>query len=373
MNARYQPLLLHQATGAALDITTDWISLRYARSVCGVGWFELVLPGDFAIGQETRFLDWRLVVWRTPTGGREYIDFAGFVRQVERTYSGGQTVVRLSGPDYNDLLRRRIIAYFAGTAQARKSAAAADDHMKAFVRENLGASVVDTDRNVTAQGFTVEADLSAGTSLTKSGAWDQLEAVLRELYESSRRTPATAAFYGIVPLGSGYDMQFRTRIGQWGQDHRYPDGTDGAVVFAIERGNLDNVRAIYDAADEINYVYGVGEGQLENRLAVEVEDTTRQAASVLNRRERSYENPGVALSASLTNESQKALEEGAPVESFAADLLSIEGCEYGVHWDFGDRVTTIWMGDNTDAHIAMVEVTVDSGGEKVTARLATWP
>jgi hypothetical protein len=373
MATRYTPLLLHQATGAVLTIPTDWISLRYARNVCGMGWFELVLPGDFSVGQEKRFTDWRLVVWRTPSGGREYLDFAGFVRRVERTYSGGVSRITLSGPDYNEVLARRIIAYAAGTAYARKAATAADDLMKDFVAENLGASCVDTARDISAQGFSVQADLTAGTSLTKSAAWNRLDETLRQLYESSRKTAATATFYGVVPLGDGYDMEFRTRAGQWGQDHRYPDGPDGAVIFSIERGNLDNVRQVYDASSEVNYVYGCGEGQLENRIQVTAGDATRIAASVLNRREAAYENPGIAVSASLTDEAQEELEAGEPVQTFTADPLTVEGCAYGVHWGLGDQVTAIWLEDRFDCHIAGVEVSVDESGETIAARMATWP
>lgn len=372
MNARYIPLLMHQQTGEVLTIPTDYISLHYVKTVCGVGWFELVLPGDFAIGQEKHFLDWRLVVWRTPSGGRESLDFAGFVRKAQRSYHGGQQRLVLSGPDCNDLLRRRIIAYYAGTAYTRKYNQA-DDLMKDFVRENLGALCVDTDRDVSAYGFSVQADLTASASLAKSGAWDNLLTVLRGIYEASRKTAATAAFFGVVPLGTGYDMEFRTRIGQWGQDHRYPSGADGAVVFSIERGNLDNIEQVWDASDETNHVYGAGEGQLENRQLVEVEDTSRQAASVLNRREAAYENPGLADTTNLTDEAQGRLEDGEPVTSFVADPLSVEGCEYGVHWGFGDRVTALWMGDVIDAHIAAIEVKVDEGGERITARMATWP
>jgi hypothetical protein len=373
MVARYIPLLLHQATGAALTIPTDWISLRYARNVCGMGWFELALPGDFNIGQERRFTDWRLVIWRTPEGGREYLDFAGFVRRVERTYSGGVSRITLSGPDYNEILARRIIAYAAGTAYTRKAATPADDLMKEFVAENLGASCVDTTRDISAYGFSVQADLSAGTSLTKSAAWNRLDETLRALYESSRKTPTTSTFYGVVPLGDGYDMEFRTRVGQWGQDHRYPDGPDGAVIFSVERGNLDNVRQVYDASGEVNQVYGCGEGQLENRIQVTASDATRIGASVINRREAAYENPGIALTASLTDEAQEELEAGAPAESFTGDLLTVEGCEYGAHWGLGDQVTAIWLEDRFDCHIAGVEVTVDESGETVSARMATWP
>ena len=372
MATRYQPLLLHQATGAVLEIPTDYSGLRYVKTVCGVGWFELALPGTFAIGQERRYKDWRLVVWRQPEGGREYIDFAGFVRDVDRIYRDGDYVLRLAGPCYNDVLSRRIVAYFASTAQSRKAAAAADDQMKAFVRENLGASATDTARDISAY-LSVQANLGAGTSLSKGAAWQGLFETLRGLYESSQRTPATAAFFGVVPLGDGYDMEFRTRVGQWGQDHRYPDGADGAVVFDIERGNMTSAHERYRSSDEVTDIYGVGEGQNELRLQVHVADTDRRADSVLNRREGTYENPGVALTTELTDEAQKRLESGEPEETFTATIRNIPGCEYGKHWDVGDRVTVLWLDEQIDMHVAVVDVRVTETGEDINAGLRAWP
>ena len=37
---RYQPILLHQATGEALVLPTDYLSVHYSQNVCGLGWFD---------------------------------------------------------------------------------------------------------------------------------------------------------------------------------------------------------------------------------------------------------------------------------------------------------------------------------------------
>jgi len=370
---RYQPLLLHQATGEVYEIPTDWVGVHYISNVCGIGWCDLTLPGDFQIGTERNFKDWRIVIWRHIIGSRSYIDWAGFVRNRTRTYSGGESRLVLSGPDYMDMLDRRIIAYAAATTYSRKSAVEADDMMKELVRENLGASAVDTTRDYSAY-ITVQTDLSEGTTLRKGCAWQDLFTTLRAIYESSRSTAATATFFGVVPLNEGYDMQFRTRIAQWGRDHRHPDGVDGAVVFSVQRGNLDNMTQAYQSDEEITYIYGVGEGQRSDRLQSTVSDAARIAESVTNRRERAYENSGLAIQTTLDDESTGRLDEFVPTETFGADMVKVAGSEMGVDWDLGDRITFYDLfGQPRDLHIAGKEVSVDSSGEIVRGRLEIWP
>jgi hypothetical protein len=364
---------LHQDTGEALEVPTDWISVHYAQNVCGLGWFDLTLPGDFQVGLERNFKDWRMIVWRHIQGSKRYIDFAGFVRNTRRVYTGGVHRLVLSGPDYNDILNRRIIAYAAATAYARKGAAAADDMMKELVDENLGGSATDSDRDYSTW-LSIQADLTDGTSVRKGCAWQGLFPTLRAIYESSLSTAATASFFGVVPLGTGYDMEFRTKVGQWGQDHRHPDGVDGAVVFAIERGNMDDVAQSYESAMEHNYIYGLGEGQRSDRIQSPVSDATRIAESVINRRERAYENSGIAVTADLTSEANGRLQEGEPIETFTFSPKSIGGSEVGIDWDFGDRVTAVDLdGQPRDVHIMSKTVWVDGDEETITTKAGLWP
>ncbi|HUX76333.1 MAG TPA: DNRLRE domain-containing protein, partial [Anaerolineae bacterium] len=306
---RYQPILLNQATGEALEVPTDWISIQYVSNVCRPGWCDLTLPGDFSLGTERDFTDWRLVIWRHILGSRSYIDWAGFVRDRVRTYVNGESRLILSGPDYMDMIDRRIVAYAASTTYSLKAADAADDMMKELMRENLGASAVDTTRDYSTW-ISIQADLTQGTSVRKGCSWADLLPTLQQIYETSQGTAATATFFGVVPLGDGYDMEFRTKVGQWGQDHRHPDGVDGAHVFSIEWGNLDNVRQGYQSSDEYNYLYGMGEGQRSDRLQTTATSASRIAKSVINRRERAYENTNAAVVATLTSETAGRLQEG---------------------------------------------------------------
>jgi len=371
--AHYQAQLMHHATGETLDVLTDWISLSYVQNVNGLGWFDLELPGYFELGLEKKFKDWRLIVWREIIGSRRYIDFAGFVRDPGRSYNHGVKRTHLAGFDYNEILNRRIIAYFANSAYAAKSGLA-DDVMKELVYENLGAGVTDALRDYSAY-LSIQGDLGLGTTIRKRCAHDNLLKTLQSISQNSRKTTATATCFGVVPLGTGYQMEFRTKVGQWGMDHRHPDGVDGAVVFSTEFGNIVAADQADKSAEEITAIYGLGEGQRENRLITTVLDATRIASSAINRREAAYDNGNMAIAADLADAARARLEEGQPQETFTFTTADVEGCVLGVNYDLGDRVTVVDLyGQARDLHIIQKAVTIAQGGKEiVTIKMGLWP
>lgn len=373
MNSQYQIWLYNKAQEPVL-LAQDFIKLEYAQRINEVGTFELTLPGDAIPTTYTDLTDWQLVVWRQPSATVRYIDFAGFVRSWDRYHDGNLSRIVLRGPDYNDLLDRRIVAYKSTSAQADKSSDQADDMAKAVVRENLGASATDTDRRITSYGFSVQADASTCTPLSKGMAYRNVLTTLQEIAKSSLSTVATAMFFGVVPLGDGTTMEFRTNAAQWGNDHRYPSGSSGPVVFALERGNMSNPKLAIDRREEITVVYGGGKGEGLARYVVEVEDTARAAESLFNRREGFYDGR-MSENASVSSAARSLLEKGQPSRRFSYEVqdsytsTGSPSTVYGLHWHFGDRVTGSYSGAQYDLHAAAVAITVDNYGEVVTAVL----
>jgi len=371
MVARYQAELLHPVTLQSYPLT-NWSRLSYVKNVNDVGWVDLELQGDFAIGLERLFTDWRIVIWREIVGGRRYVDFVGFVRDPERSYIDGRRETILSGPCATELLDRPIVAYDASTSQTDKNDYA-DDVMKELLDENLGSSATDSDRDISSY-LTIQGDVSAATSIRIKCARKPLLETLRSVASKSQQTLSTAAFFGVVPLNNGRELEFRTKIGQWGQDHRHPDGVDGAVVFSVERGNMDRVSQKIVTSQERNVIYALGEGQRENRKVIEIEDTTRSKATVLNRREAVYDYANVATDDELTDGANGRIEEAQPYENFSFEAVSIRDCQYGVHWELGDRVTVIDLnGQARDVYISQVAVNVDQNGEHVAIKVVEHP
>jgi hypothetical protein len=367
VQASYEVWLLHPATGVQMALLDHQEGLEYARRTNEVGSFTLMLPDTFdqAMAQK----DARLIVWRQPSGGRKSIDFAGLVRYWVYQYVSGVLRRGLAGPCYNDILDTRIIPYNSGTGYTLKNQEA-DDLMKALVRENLGASATDGDRDLVTPGYlAVDGDTSLATVVWKQCCRLKLLQTLQEVAEASKETAATAAYFGVVPSGSGFDMIFRTNIGQWGQDHRYPDGPAGARIFAVERSNITDPKLEIDAREEVTYVYAAGQGEEDNRIILPVYDIARIGESPLNRREMLLDERGEDYISRLGSAGRTALEDGRPATRFTGSIVETPTSRYGIDWGFGDYVTASFLGQQYDVQVSMVNVKLSGQEETIRTEL----
>lgn len=365
MGAQYE-IWLSDDAGIRLRLLDDHAGLELARRVNAVGAFTLTLDGSF--DADLMAVDRRLEVWRAPEEGMALrLLFVGFVRRWKWwTSAAGLTALVVQGYDQNELLRRRIVAYKANSAQAAKDDQA-DDMMKAIVRENLGASATDADRNLTALGVTVQADSGAGPTIEKKFAYRNVMDVLAEIADVAA-TAGTDVFFDLVPV-SRTALEFQTFTGQRGADHTWPGGTP-PVVFSLEFGNLEQPSLEMDYSGEVNYVYGAGQGEGDARVLVEVEDATREAASAWNRREGFKDARNDEAADQVTADAQEALEEGMPALRFNGQVAQTDQCRFGIEWEMGDRVTAVYQGLTVDTMIAAVNVKLDGNGkETVTAKL----
>lgn len=363
MSAEYELWLLHHATGQILASLADFVSLDYTRIVNDVGTFTLELPGtfDLRLAQE----DTRLAVFRKPANGTRKLEFVGLVRRRQKSSASGVMRYVLRGPDLNDLLRRRIIAYAAASAEADKAATYADDMIKAFVRENLGALATVAARDLSAYEFSVEADHSVGTSVTKAAAWRNLLTVIKEVAEASCTTPATAVYFGITPLDIGWPCEFRTKILCWGDDHRYAGAGTKPVIFSLELGNLNNAAREVDYLNEIDYVYAGGQGQEAARVIQEASDAARIGMSPFNRCEKFVNSSYTDDATQVMSQANSEVRNGLPKLAFSGTLQDTQQQVYGRDYGFGDYVTAQFDGETIDCRIDRVTVRVDGDKEDV--------
>jgi len=364
MPAEYEVHLLEAARDNRLDIIDDFEALSYAKRVNHVGAFSLAVPAS-TFDITFAHLDGRIVVWRKPEGGHRYIDFAGLIRYVGRQYQDGKEQVVLSGLGYNDLLRRRVVAYAATTSGARK-ADQADDMMAEIVTENLGASAT-AGRDITGWGFSVQATPSAGTIVRGDFAYRNVLDVLQEVSDASRYVPATQAFFGVVPLNSGWEMQFRTNVPQWGQDHAAPGGAHGPVTFSLEYGNMANPKLEWDRREEATVVYGGGRGEDLARPVIDVADDVRRNESPLNRCEV-FHSVDAETTLELIDGAEAKLDEGRIKRRFTFDVVEVPSTVYGLHWGFGDVVTAVYADEQWNLHVAAVGIEVRNKRETITPR-----
>lgn len=302
------------------------------------------------------------MVFRKESGGAKVLDCSGFVEFIDKKVLGDSPVWVLSGYDLNSLLNRRIVAYAAASAQAQKTGAA-DNLIKAIVRENLGSSAIAA-RDLSASGFTVQADVSLGTSLSKGFSWRNLLLVLQEIADASHSTEATSVYFGIVPLNLGWDCEFRTNIQQWGNDHRFQTGTQGAVIFSLELGNISDASRQREYRNELNYAYAGGQGEESARIIQEASDTVRIGSSPFNRREIFVDARGLADTASVLAEAQAAVRSGRPRNFFSGNITNIGQYIYGRDYFHGDYVSAFYLGELIDCRIETVQVRISGGGDE---------
>lgn len=362
MSTEYAIWLLHHAYGYPLDLIEEFQSLDYVKVTNGVGAFTLTLPAtfDLSLVQE----DSRIVIMRKPEGGTRTLDFCGFVRKIGKSQRGNSEYWTLYGHDLNYLLQSRIVAYAAGTSQASKSDQA-DDMIKAIIRENLGASAIAA-RDLSSYGFTVQADVGLGTSIEKQFAWRNIMDVAKEIADASHSTESTCVYFGIVPLNIGWECEFRTNIGQWGNDHRFPNGAAGAVLFSLEKANIQDVDREKSWVDETTYAYAGGQGEGSARVIQESQDATRLGASPFNRREIFVDARNESVTAAVLDAADSAVRDGRPRNTFNGQLVDIlTQAVYGRDYGHGDYVTANYRGENIDCRIETVHVNINDGKEQV--------
>jgi hypothetical protein len=285
---------------------------------------------------------------------------------------GGEETLRVGGPCVNDLLRRRIVAAYAGSAEAGKSDAA-DDMMKQVVTESMADGVDPTPSAGTRvwADLSVAADLGLGPSLTKAFAFRRLlessgAGVLPDIAKAAREA-GTEVWFDVVPdvvTSNSINFQFRTYTGQPGMD------VSDRVVFDQERGNLESAFLEYDHCQEVNYVYAAGQGQGAARNVQQAYSSTRFGSSQWNRCEGFADARNQTPNSGVREAGRALLREGRPRRRFGGTPLDTRGTRFGRDWDHGYKVRARYRGREFDSIVRAVVVSVNERGEeKIQARL----
>lgn len=346
------------------------LGLEYLRAVNQVGALTLTLPPAFPLTYLQR--DGRVLVYRSVADvpPRLDMDAVWLIVGVQRLLSerGEQRTV-VTAVDAVDLLRRRIVAYAAGSAQAAKTAAA-DDLIKAVVRENLGSSATDTSRQLSPSLFSVSADITQGISISKAFSRREVLKVCQEVADACAQAGTYLAF---DVVWNGATLEFRTYT-QWrGVDHRFPGGAN-PVLLSPDTGSLTAASYATDYRDEVTYAYAGGQGEGSDRAVGTSTDSTRATLSPFARIEAWVDARNTASSTTLADEADAAVRAGRPRVLFSCTVnADSPGAMFGKEYGFGDVVTAQAFGVNVDCRLDAVGVKVmpDSETVTVTARSVT--
>ena len=355
---RYTPL------GVRLDVKQAFKSLSYVRTENGMGALEAVVPLGLMQYEDLRKCQ-ILELWREKNGKLSLQnETAYFLMDWELLSSGGEKLVRLLAYDANWLLSTRIVAYDAGSAQAEMTDYA-DDMMKAIVTDNLG---VDTSggRDISSY-LTIASDLSASQSITKAFSRRNVLRVCQEIAEAAT-SAGTRTYFDVVRTGIG-KFAFRTYTGQRGKDH---GRTSSDIRLVGEQyGSFDKITFGTYHSQEVNYVYGGGQGEESNREIVEVSDGDRISVGYpFNRIEDFVDARNIKTTAGVTAEANAGLRDGMPRQVLSGRLQDTDGMQYNIHYGFGDIVTAEAFGYRVDCHVTSVKMKyTPNSGEVIDVRL----
>jgi hypothetical protein len=351
-------IYLRSAAGNLLTVISGFERLEYARAEQEVGVLTLDLPRS----DTERLLskDVRLEIWRT-VGTKTYLEGSTcwFLRKWTLTRSGGVQTWRLQAYDGNYLLGGREVEYAAGSSQAQKTDAI-DDLMKAIVRENLGASATDGDRDISTY-LACQVDLGLAPSTTKAFSRRNVLKVLQELAEESYQRGTYLAFD--TQYLSASQLEFRTFTGALGMDHGRESGS--TIVVNEARGSLVDAKLEWDYSLEVTAATAGGQGQ-EAARAIYTAVDARASETPFSRRELFVHATQAGTSAAaLEAEARAALNEGRPTVVLTGKIQDTTGLTYGIDYQYGDRVVAEHEGYSFDAHVNTIHVTVSKEGEEV--------
>lgn len=345
---------------------TQFHKLEYVLVENDIGALTLTLPDTYS---STLFAtDTILEVYRTLDGVTSLEgETIWFVRDTSLTLNqAGEWLFTVVAFDAKELLKRRIVNNYAGSAQAAKTDQA-DDMMRAIVREQLGSSA-SSDAAGIRYIIGVEADQGANLAISKSFAWRNVLAVLQDIAGEVLNAGQHIAFHVVKNTGSFNELEFKARSGQWGIDHSQSSGQ--AIVFSPDNGSLSDIQILFDARDEITVGRGGGEGEGELRQLATGYVPSAVARSYWNRREAFVDARNTRTLAQLASEVSAYVISKLARWRFTGKVQQTDDLEYGVEYRWGDKVVASAHGLSFDSIIKIVHVTADAGGETIDITLS---
>lgn len=362
--ADYQVRLLNQQN-VTLTQSVPFSRLEWARTEKQVGWMNLNIPGG-KIDPSWLAPDARLEIWRTIGARPAYLVGGTQWLLRKKKISGLYQNIVIEAADANYVLDGLMVDYPASTetvtnAKSQKTGAA-DDVIKAFLRENGGPSSTDMAR-INAS-ITVAVDLSLGVAIAKQCAHRNLLTVFQEIAADS----ASQGHYLTWDWAfDGSTLTFNTYIGRRGNDHSSTSASP--VTVSAERGNLLDPVVVYDYTDERTVIKAAGNGEGASRAIGTATNAARLAASPFGRREEFIFGYNTSDVNSLAAEASQELFAKRARRVFTGQFADTPASTYGVHIGFGDVVTAYYGGASYDCHLTSEHGTVDDKGEKIEVQL----
>jgi hypothetical protein len=354
--SRYE-VIVKTDTGTPLLVLTQFASLVAGRMDRSIMPLEIVMPQNdelYPVGTFEKDMIFEL--WREQN---ETMVLDGetcyFLRDIKYYRDGTSDVISLKAYDALYILDGREVEYNAGTSQANKTGVACNV-IKEIIRENF-TTATDTDRNLSALYFTVDSDDGFGASVTKAFARQYVFSTIQALCNQSREAGIWVTF-DVIYNGS-FPLIFKTFIGQRGHD------ITEQLLLGSDAGNITNPMINFDWTNESTVAYVAGKGEENLRKVGSATNIERLNESVWSRREYITENFQLDLVASLDAEAAAYLDKYSPRVVFSGEIVETEGTQYGINWNYGDKVRAKYLGYEFDCRVLGYLIEYKSSGGKI--------
>ena len=370
------PIRVKSDAGDLLAILDDYRTFSFSKIVNEGGSCTIEMHGKGA--KVSLFtLDGQIEIWRRDIAYNIdwYLEWEGFIRKFLYEFDdSGDLKFTVNAFTYNSLLKRRIIAYTAGSAQTVKSAPA-DDVMKSIVRENLGSDATVLNGRLLGgvmPGLSVAADTSEADLFSGQNSYKEVFAILLEI------SKANSVDFDIVGVGDGL-FEFRTYYPTRGTNLT----TDGLsvttglnssgnapVIFNPLLGNMGSPSYEEDRSEEKTVVIVAGQGTEENRNIV-IAYSPAYTDSLYNQIEKNSDSRNSEGNDDLDSDAAFALSESQQKQVFNFDPIQTPTAAYGNQYNWGDYVTAQFGNlAGVNKRVMKVDVSVDdSGKEKISLEL----
>jgi hypothetical protein len=353
--------------GVPLFILTQFAELTAGRMDRSIMPLEIVMPQDdelYPVGTFKKDMIFEL--WREQNQTMVLDgETCYFLRDIKYYRDGSKDMIYLKAYDALYIIDGREVEYNAGSTQASKTGVACDV-IKQIIYENfvdaldpLGAVLAY--RNLSSSYFTIDDDDGFGETVTKAFSRQYVFSTIQALCNQSREA-GTWITFDVVYSGS-LPLVFKTY-----KDQRGNDITD-QLLLSDEAGNIANPTLEFDWTNEFTVCYVAGKGVDDDRVVGKAANSDRLNESVWSMREFITENFQLELEASLEAEAIAYLDKYAPRIIFSGEIVETEGTQYGINWNYGDKVRAKYLGYEFDCRVLGYSIEYKSSGGKTTDKV----
>jgi hypothetical protein len=281
----------------------------------------------------------------------------------------GRKFMRLKFLGCNNILARRIIAYYPGTSNVKVVNEQADDALKRLVRENLGEGAV-TDRDIS-DILDIEPNFSLASDVTINNFERvNLLTVLNNICDAAYSQNEEYVTFDLKwDEGTGKYI-FKTYVGQLGTNRGidaknplyFTMGGENELGF----GGLDYASVDINGIDRRSYIYCGGQGELMDRSIEEVYDDDLIRLSPIGRWE-DWEDARNTADDDLSNATKARLEKWLPKVIVNGHMSGAFTRRFGTEINWGDIVVFKFKSHVYDVHLEKVLFVLEAdSSEKIT-------